>query len=111
MLQAAYPIRPIWVRTVAQPSVLSHYSDAGMNQSGEKITIDHDPPIRVVFAVGFTATTWSRARLHKDHGRGDGENDRKDRTAVPIKFLCALGLLIVIQNCRHQNFDQRKENK
>jgi hypothetical protein len=44
MLQAAYPIRPIWVRTVVQPSVLSHYSDAGMNQSGEKITIDHEAP-------------------------------------------------------------------
>jgi hypothetical protein len=49
--------------------------------------------------------------MGKDGNGSDNENYRNDYPAVAIKFFCSLDLLIVIEDCRAQNFDQRKENK
>ncbi len=53
----------------------------------------------------------SGARMGKDGNRSNNENYRNDYSAVAINSLCSCGLLIVIENCRDQNFDQRKENE
>ena len=53
----------------------------------------------------------SGARMGKDGNRSDNENYRNDYSAVAINSLRSCDLLIVIENCRDQNFDQRKENE
>ena len=49
--------------------------------------------------------------MGKDGNRSDNENYRNDYSAVAINSLRSCDLLIVIENCRDQNFDQRKENE
>jgi hypothetical protein len=51
------------------------------------------------------------ARLRKDRDRSEGENNRKDDAAITIDFLGRCRPLVVMQDCRHQNLDQAKENK
>ena len=51
------------------------------------------------------------ARMHENCNRRDNENRRKNYAAVAINFLGPLRLLVVIQDCRHQNFNQGKEDK
>ena len=46
--------------------------------------------------------------MSKDCNRGDRENCREDDATVAINFLGAFRLLIVIEDRRHQNFDQGK---
>ena len=53
----------------------------------------------------------SAARMGKDGDRGDNENYGDDYSAVAIKLLRSRDLLIVLENGRHQNFDQRQENE
>jgi hypothetical protein len=53
----------------------------------------------------------SAARMGKDGDRGNNENYRDDDSAVAIKLLRSRDLVIVIENGRDQNFDQRKENE
>ncbi len=49
--------------------------------------------------------------MGKDGNRSNNENYRNDYSAVAINSLRSCDLLIVIENCRDQNFDQRKENE
>jgi hypothetical protein len=49
--------------------------------------------------------------MGKNGNRSDNENCRNDYPAAAIKFFRSRDLLIVIENRRDQNFDQRKENK
>ena len=49
--------------------------------------------------------------MGKGGDRSDNENYRNDYSAVAINLLRSRGLLIVIENCRGQNFDQGKENE
>ena len=49
--------------------------------------------------------------MGKDGNRGDNENYRDDYSAVAIKLLRSRQLVIVIENGRDQDFDQRKENQ
>ncbi len=49
--------------------------------------------------------------MGKDGNRSNNENYRNDYSAVAINALRSCDLLIVIENCRDQNFDQRKENE
>src|SRR4029077_13813700 len=53
----------------------------------------------------------SGARMGKDSNRSERENCREANAAVAINFLGAFRLLIVIEDRRHQNFDQGKENQ
>ena len=49
--------------------------------------------------------------MDKDGNRGDDENYRNDCSAVAIKLFRSRERLIVIENGRDQDFDQRKENE
>ena len=49
--------------------------------------------------------------MGKDGNRGNNENYRDDYPAVAIKPLRSRDLLIVIENGRDQDFDQRQENE
>jgi len=49
--------------------------------------------------------------MGKDSNRSHEENYWKDYSAIAINLLRTLYLLIIIENRRDQNFDQRKENK
>ncbi len=49
--------------------------------------------------------------MTKDGNRGDNENHRNDYPAVAIKLLRSRDLVIVIENGRDQDFDQRQENE
>ena len=49
--------------------------------------------------------------MGKDGNRGDDENYRDDYSAVAIKLLRSRELLIVIENGRDHDFDQRQENE
>ncbi len=49
--------------------------------------------------------------MGKDGNRGDDENYRDDYSAVAIKLLRSRDLVIVIENGRDQDFDQRQENE
>ena len=49
--------------------------------------------------------------MGKDGNRSERENCRKDDTTVAIDLLGALRLLLVLENRRHQDFDERKENE
>ena len=49
--------------------------------------------------------------MGKDGNRGNNEHYRNDYPAVAIKFFRSRELVIVIENGRDQDFDQRKENK
>jgi len=60
---------------------------------------------------GTPGGSWSAARVGKDCNRGDRENCREGDATVAINFLGAFRLLIVIEDRRHQNFDQGKENQ
>ena len=51
------------------------------------------------------------ARLRKDRDRSDGENHGKDHAAETINSLRPLLLLAIIQDDRHHNLDEGKENK
>ena len=51
------------------------------------------------------------ARLYKDRDRSDREDEREDYATVAIDFLGPFRLLIVIQDCCHQNLNQGEENK
>ena len=53
----------------------------------------------------------SAARMGKGGDRSDNENYGNDYSAVAINLLRSRGLLIVIENCRHQDLNQGKENK
>jgi hypothetical protein len=58
-----------------------------------------------------TGSRLSAARMTKDGNRGDNENHRNDYPAVAIKLLRSRDLVIVIENGRDQDFDQRQENE
>ena len=49
--------------------------------------------------------------MGKDGKRSDNENYRKNYSAVTINHLGLLFSVIVIEDCRDQNFDQGKENQ
>ena len=49
--------------------------------------------------------------MGKDGNRGNNENYRDDDPAVAIQLLRSRELVIVIENRRDQDFDQRKENE
>lgn len=49
--------------------------------------------------------------MGKDGKRSDNENYRDDYSAVVINLFRERRPPIVIENCRDQNFDQRKEDK
>ena len=49
--------------------------------------------------------------MGKDGNRGEKENYRDDYPTVAIKLLRSRDLVIVIENGRDQDFDQRQENE
>ena len=49
--------------------------------------------------------------MAKDGKRGNNENHRDDYPAVAIKLFRSRELVIVIENSRDQDFDQRQENE
>ena len=49
--------------------------------------------------------------MEKDANCRDSENHRENYTAVSVDSLGQFCLLFVVENCRHQNFDQRKKDK
>jgi hypothetical protein len=89
----------------------------GLSLSGDRssalaATVRIDLPDRSPdFAKYSHGSRRSGARMCKDGNRSDDENYRNDYPAVAIKLLRARKLLIVIEDCRDQNFDQRKEDK
>jgi hypothetical protein len=65
----------------------------------------------VILLPLFSRTTCADSRLRKDRDRSDNENNGEDGAAVTINPFGPLCLLVVIQDCRHQNLNQAKENK
>ena len=49
--------------------------------------------------------------MGKDGNRGNNKNYRDDYPAVAIKLLRSRDVVIVIENGRNQDFDQRQENE
>jgi hypothetical protein len=49
--------------------------------------------------------------MEKDTNYGQGENHRENYTAVSVDCLGQFCLLFVVEDCCHQNFDQREKDK
>ena len=49
--------------------------------------------------------------MSKDGSRSDDENYRNDYSAVAINLLRSRCLLVVSEDCRDHDFDQRKEDQ
>ena len=98
---------------VAQRSQRSFRLAAEINRLAACTT----PDCRKIRVHDFLVTRLPRplavvqVQSREDRDRSDRENSGEDCAAVTIDFLGLLRLLVVIQDCSHQNLNQREENK